>query len=84
MERSPTLLADNTYNYNIGTVATYSCNHGYGLVINPVSEMRTVWMLVMVAALYSVDRHQLANVSNELRYSIHLLIHAGYCYIYIR
>ena len=43
-------------------------------------------MLVMVAALYSVDRHQLANVSNEVRSAciVHLLIHAGYCYIYIR
>ncbi len=32
---------DNTSDYNIGTVATYSCNQGYELVINPGSEMRT-------------------------------------------
>ncbi len=31
---------DNTSDYSVGTLATYSCNPGYVLVINPGSEMR--------------------------------------------
>ncbi len=33
--------ADMTAPYNVGTVATYSCNAGFELVINLGSEMRT-------------------------------------------
>ncbi len=33
--------ADMTAPYDVGTVATYSCNPGFELVINPGSEMRT-------------------------------------------
>ncbi len=33
--------ADMTAPYNVGTVATYSCNTGFELAINIGSEMRT-------------------------------------------
>ena len=55
--------ADMTAPYDVGTEATYSCNPGYELVLNPGSEMRSCEDAGDgIAAVDSVDKLQLANV----------------------